>query len=79
VTSAKPTIPEVIEGFRAYHARELAWGSLHVVLDDGNVADADVAFCAELARERGDAEGAELAELLARMSKTQRARLAAIA
>lgn len=73
--SEKPTIPEVIDRFAAYHRREPAWGSLHVVLDDGNVADEFVRGCIEHAEGMGDAEGAELARILLSMSKTQRARL----
>lgn len=75
----KPTVPSVIDEFKRYHARECAWGALHIVLDDGNVRDGDVAFCAEYAREVGDTEAARLAETLLAMSKTQRLKIAAIA
>lgn len=77
--AAKPTIPEVIERFRAYHSSEPAWGSLHIVLDDNNVRDEDVAFCRQQAEEDGDEEGLALADILARMSKTQRLKLGQIA
>ena len=76
---AKPTIPDVIDRFRAYHAEHLTWGSLHIVLDDGNVRDSDVAFCEQWAREHGDEEGEALARILAQMSKTQREKLGVIA
>lgn len=75
----KPTVPDVLERFRAYHAREPAWGSLHVVLEDCNMEDAAVRRCAAYAEERGDEEGAALAAVLLTMSKTQRARLARLA
>jgi hypothetical protein len=71
----KPTIPDVVERFAAYYAKNLAWGSLHIVLDDGNVEDSSVKFCIENAQERGDVEGKGLAEILLQMSKTQRAKL----
>jgi hypothetical protein len=71
----KPTIPEVLPRFRAYHIRYPEWGALHIVLADGNVSDADVAFCREVAEQRGDAEGLALATLLAQMSRTQRTKL----
>jgi hypothetical protein len=71
----KPTIPEVLPRFVAYHANNGAWGSLHIVLDDNNVADAHVRYCSEWAREQGDVEGEALAEILLRMSKTQRGKL----
>lgn len=73
--SVKPTIPEHVERFAAYYAKEPVWGSLHVVLDEPNYSDADVAFCIEVARSRGDAEGEALAEILMRMSKTQRSKI----
>lgn len=75
----KPTIPDVIARFRAYHAEYLAWGSLHIVLDDNNVDDDSVAFCKAWALEHGDAEGAALADILATMSKTQRRKLGSTA
>jgi hypothetical protein len=80
VNKPKPSIPEVIEDFRAYFAEpgNGAWGSLHIVLDDGNVADHSVAFCVEWSKERGDAEGERLANILLRMSQTQRRKIAGI-
>jgi hypothetical protein len=69
------TIPDVIERFRAYHDVHLAWGSLHVVLDDGNVRDDDVQFCLDYARDQGDDEGEALARILSTMSKTQRRKI----
>jgi len=69
------TIPEVIERFREYQAKNPAWGSLHIVLDDGNVEDHSVLFCYQYAIEKQDLEGADLALLLLKMSKTQRLKL----
>jgi hypothetical protein len=73
----KPTIPEVIERFETYYAKpgNGAWGSLHVVLDDGNTEDEIVRLTVESAEKAGDAEGAELARLLLRMSRTQRGKI----
>jgi hypothetical protein len=77
----KPTIPEVLPLVRAYIAQpnNAVSGSLHAVLDDGNTQDGHVQHCIEYARERGDEEGARLAELLLRMSRTQRGKLASLA
>lgn len=63
---AKPTIPEVVARFAAYHEKpgNGAWGSLHIILDDDNVSDGDCRFCIESATEKGDTEGAELAAIL---------------
>lgn len=70
--------PEVIRRFAAYHEspRGGSWGSLHIVLDEGNVRDGDVGQCIPWAEERGDLEAADLARLLLRMSKSQRWRVA---
>lgn len=74
----KLTLPRVLPDFRAYIAQRgnEVGGSLHLVLDDGNVSDADVQWCQEWARQHGDGEGERLAEILLQMSPTQRARLA---
>lgn len=71
----KITLPEVVDQFAAYHDRNPAWGNLHIVLDDGNVDDQSVKYCLESARGCGDAEGVRLAEVLLKMSKTQRLKL----
>ncbi|WP_041358495.1 hypothetical protein [Nitrobacter hamburgensis] len=52
-----------------------AWGSLHIVLDDGNVDDASVSFCQKLALNNGDVDGIGLADALAAMSRSQRLKL----
>lgn len=63
--------PDVVTRFARYHDLHLAWGALHVVLDDGNVHDR---FCADLYDAPED-----LADMLCRMSPTQRRRLGAVA
>jgi len=74
----KPTIPEVIERFRAYRILNPLWGSLHIVLEDMNVSDADVTFCRNFAAEHSDPEGEELAAILLRMSETQRRKIGSV-
>lgn len=71
----KPSIPQVLSRFTDYLEKNLAWGSLHIVLSDNNVDDDSVRFCINYAEEKGDQEGKELAEILLTMSKTQRLRL----
>jgi hypothetical protein len=66
---------EILERFRAYHAKESAWGWLHVVLDDGNVEDSSVEVCIECASEDGDQEALELGKILLQMSEAQRLKL----
>lgn len=74
---SRPTLPDVLDQFRAYYAApgNGAWGSLHVVLDDGNVRDCFVTGCIEYAAQNGDVEGERLARLLLTMSQTQRRKL----
>jgi hypothetical protein len=72
--TSKPTVPDVLPLVRALYATEHGGcgGCLHLVLDDGNVADDNVRYCLGIATERGCAQCAELGALLLRMSKTQR-------
>ncbi len=71
----KPTLDAQVARFAEYLRRYQAWGSLHIVLADGNVGDDSVLFCKEFALEQGDTEGVELADVLLQMSKTQRRKL----
>jgi len=71
----KLTIPQVIDRFIAYRKAggAGAWGCLHVVLDDGNIADG---FCEHLERyAEGDLLGIECARLLRQLSPTQRGKI----
>jgi hypothetical protein len=74
-------VPDVIGRFRAYHERPEngAWGSLHLVLEDHNIADSNVEFCIRWAAGNGDVEGEALARILLAMSKTQRLKIASMA
>ena len=74
----KPTIPDVIDRFAAYKRSNPSWGSLHIVLDDQNVSNDCVDYCAELAGDQCDSEGVVLADILSKMSKTQRLKLSRI-
>ena len=70
--------PELIEKFATYHQREenSAWGSLHIVLDDGNFENGHVDFCIEYALEKGDLDGWQLAKILRQLSISQRMKIA---
>lgn len=72
---SKPQIPEVIDRFKAYYLDNPTWGSLHIVLDDYNLEDKWVDFCIEYAEKENDHEGLQLAVILRKMSKSQRARI----
>ncbi len=73
----RPKVPDVVPMAVAYHQKpgNGAGGNLHAVLDDSNIRDDDVSFCLSVCRERGDADGAKLAEALLRMTKTQRGKV----
>lgn len=78
MTNGKPTVPEVLPLVRAYFAKpgNAAGGALHIVLEDGNVETKYVEHCLEYARQCNDSDGVALAELLLKMSFTQRTKLA---
>jgi hypothetical protein len=74
----KATLPQVkplVRAFMGLSGNEVG-GALHPVLEDGNYADSDVAWCLGEAVRRGDHVGVLLAALLLRMSRTQRSKLA---
>lgn len=72
--ATRPTVPEVVPLALDYLATpgNDNGGSLHIALIDGNLEDVHLAFCRGRAIERGDGEGLMLAELLLRLSMTQR-------
>jgi hypothetical protein len=74
---SKPTIPDVIDRFRAYHAKpeNSVWGSLHIVLEDMNIKDSSILFCKQWAKDHNDPEGEALADILLTLSWTQRRKL----
>jgi hypothetical protein len=74
----KPTVPEVRAAVEDYYCLpEMGnGGSLHIVVDDGNIETHHVQFCRDYAAERNDAEGVRIADLLLQMSKTQRKKVA---
>lgn len=67
-------VPELVKLAVAYYALpgNSVGGSLHVVLDDGNIKDSHLDYCLNYAQEKGDTAGAELARLLRAASPTQR-------
>ena len=74
---SRPAVPDVEPLVRAYYAlpgNDMG-GSLHIVLEDGNVADHHVMSCIDFARERVDEDGMWLARVLLTMSRTQRLKL----
>lgn len=74
----KPTIPEVLPLVKAYVRKpgNEVGGSLHIILDDHNIDDKSCWFCYGFAAGKDDKDGIKIAELLTRMSKTQRLKIA---
>lgn len=73
-TGEKPTVPQVAPLVKEYYDMpgNAAGGSLHVVLDDYNLADSYVQFCIEWSMEQNDKCGEMLGRVLYLMSRTQR-------
>ena len=78
MTQEKLSVSDVLPRFEAYLRKNPSWGSLHIVLEDGNLKDTNVEFCITHADRIGDREGAELGRILLAMSKTQRGKLSLI-
>lgn len=76
----KPTVPEVAPIVRALYAKSGAGCCWHIVLDDFNVTDDDVRWVIEewmpSAQCVAPEECRKLADLLPKMTKTQRRKLA---
>lgn len=73
---SKPvTIPRLLRAATRYYERHPVGGSLHIVLDDGNIRRGHVEFCLRQAVKDGDAAGAMLARALLRATISQRKRL----
>jgi hypothetical protein len=70
----RPQVPEALVLAKRYYLKpeNLAGGSLHIVLDEGNVHTADVMYCLEKCYEKKDFDGLAIACLLLKMTKTQR-------
>lgn len=73
---AFPVTEELKNKLRAYHAEwPGSWGSLHIAMEDGNMETENVEFCRQYATDNNDPEGAELAEMLLKISFSARMRL----
>lgn len=67
--------PEVWALLREYERAHPTWGSLHIVLEDGNIEDEHVEFCERWARDHGDEMGVTLARMISELTDLQRAML----
>jgi hypothetical protein len=73
----RPTVPEVLPLVRAIYERNGVGCCLHILTDDGNVDNGSAQFCLETAKARGHADCIAAAEMLVKMSKTQRSNVGA--
>lgn len=63
---------EFIGIVKEYYKEELCGGSLHIVLDDGNISKDCVNWCAGYACGKGDDVGGNIANLMLHMTWRQR-------
>lgn len=77
IVQGKPTIPDIVPLIEMYYTLpgNQVGGSLHIVLDDGNIERQHVEFCKKYALEQHDYVGAAIANMMLRMSLTQRKKL----
>ena len=73
----KPTVPKVLPLAKEIYKRDSSGCCLHIVLDDGNVHDCHVQHCANMAINNNHLDCLELAEILLKMTKTQRLKIGA--
>lgn len=72
----RPTVAEVVPLARAiFKTRSITGCCLHLVLDDGNVKDEHVLQCITVAIDRGHIDCLYVANKLALMTRSQRARV----
>ena len=72
-----PAISDVLPLVEEYYRKpgNMVGGNLHVVLEDHNIQNYHLDFCLKEAHAVGDEDGVMLAELLLKMSKTQRLKI----
>ena len=71
------TVPEAAEHLRQYYALpgNSQGGVVHIITEDGNVAQSDADWCLKRAVEGGDQADLNVATMLASMTRTQRKKL----
>jgi hypothetical protein len=65
-------VEKAIKMSRAYWGNVAGGGSLHIVLEDGNLETDHVLWCKNYAKEQGDPEGVKLAEFLLTLTEDER-------
>lgn len=77
MTTKRLTIPDVLPLVNAYVSKKgnQLGGNLAMVLSNDNILDSNIQFCLNQAEEKEDCEGVNLANLLLKLSKTQRLKI----
>lgn len=71
----EPYLDELVALVKEYYKTNPAGGSLHIVLDDGNLEDNNISFCMGYAAAEEDEAGVQLAILLKNMPLSVRQKL----
>jgi hypothetical protein len=73
----KIDVTYVLPVVKTFIAKEgnLTGGNLHMVLSNKNILDWHIEFCLQAAKDDNDSDGVLIAELLLKMSKTQRLKI----
>lgn len=76
----RPNVYQVVAVAREYYSvpGNAVGGSLHIVLDDGNLGDSDIEWCLGEAFRNDDQAGVFLAYILLQLSSTQRRKVRAL-
>lgn len=68
----KDWFPEFMKLCAGYYTTNPCGGSLHIVLDDGNLTNSSIDWCAGYAYGQKDYQGNQIAKLLRLMTRGQR-------
>lgn len=66
---------KLLADIRSYYHYNAAGGSLHIVLDDGNIEDSSVRWCYEFAKKEKDLPAVRIAKQLLTLSVAERQEL----
>ena len=68
---------EILKLIKDYYSKEgnAVGGSLHMVLDDGNLDNSDIQFAINYAKKEMDCDGIKIGEILLSLSKGERKKI----
>lgn len=71
----QPLSKENFDKFKLYKRMKGTWDNLHIVMEDKNIKNNHVQWCLDQCQKKEDVSGAELAQILLGLSKSQRIKL----